>query len=117
MAVCPPTVDQPLLDLVDRKFAHSDRFALARMIAPAARSRETTNASGGRTGSSAGEPAVVGAPATWTLSLTRIGMPSRGPQRRPARRAASLAAACSRASGRTVITAFSTGFSSAMQSR
>src|SRR5580698_2350923 len=24
-AVCPPSVDQPLVDLVDRKFAHSDR--------------------------------------------------------------------------------------------
>src|SRR6202046_475788 len=35
-AAWPPSVDQPLLDLVERKFAHSDRFALARMIAPAA---------------------------------------------------------------------------------
>src|ERR1700677_975217 len=117
LAVGPPTVHQPLLDRVERKFAHSDRFAFAKMIAPAARSREMTNASGGCTGSSAGEPAVVGAPATWTLSLTRIGMPSRGPRGRPARHAASLAAACSRALGRTVITAFSTGFSSAMRSR
>src|ERR1700761_9796110 len=116
-AVWPPTVDQPLLDLVARKFAHSDRFALARMIAPAARSRETTNASGGWTPSSAGEPAVVGAPATWTLSLTRTGMPSRRPRGRPDRQAASLAAACSAASGSTVITARRAGFTSAMRSR
>src|SRR5580693_1286120 len=46
-AVWPPSVDQPLVERVERKFAHSDRFALARMIAPAARSRATINASGG----------------------------------------------------------------------
>src|SRR5580693_4269893 len=90
-AVWPPSVDQPLVDRVDRKFAHSDRFALARMTAPAARSREMMNASGGRAVSSAGEPAVAARPDTWTLSLTRTGIPSRGPRGRPARRAASLA--------------------------
>ena len=59
-AVCPPSVDQPLVERVDRKFAHSDRLAFARMIAPAARSREMMNASGGLAASSAGEPAVAG---------------------------------------------------------
>src|ERR1700749_466574 len=92
-AVSPPSVDQPLVERVDRKFAHSDMLAFARMIAPAARSRVTMNASGGRAASSAGEPAVVGPPATCTLSLTRTGMPSRGPRGQPARRAAALAAA------------------------
>src|ERR1700761_535455 len=116
-AVWPPTVDQPLVDLVDRKFAHSDRFALARMIAPAARSRETMNASGGRAASSAGEPAVVGVPATWTLSLTRTGIPSSTPRGWPARLAAALSAAWSRASGLTAITAPNAGFMSAMRSR
>src|SRR5487761_1564973 len=70
-AVWPPTVDQPLLEWVERKFAHSDRLAFARITAPAARSLDTMNASGARAGSSAGDPAVVGRPATRTLSLTR----------------------------------------------
>src|ERR1700722_14701980 len=115
-AVWPPSVDQPLVERVDRKFAHSDRFALARMTAPAARSRETMNASGGLAPSSAGEPAVAGSPATWTLSLIRTGIPSRGPRGRPARQAASHAAAWSRASGLTAITARSAGFTSEMRS-
>src|SRR5580692_5650783 len=85
LAVWPPSVDQPLVERVDRKLAHSDMLALARMIAPAARSRETMNASGGRAASSAGEPAVVGKPATCTLSLTRTGIPSSAPRGRPAR--------------------------------
>src|SRR5580692_12356832 len=38
-AVWPPSVDQPLVEWVDRKFAHSDRLALPMMTAPAARSR------------------------------------------------------------------------------
>ena len=41
----PPSVLQPLLDRGDRKFAHSDRFALPRTIAPAARSPLTRKAS------------------------------------------------------------------------
>src|SRR6201986_4726868 len=86
LAVWPPRVDQPLVECVDRKFAHSDRFALPMMTAPASRSRETRNASSGSADSNAGEPAVVGIPATWTLSLTRTGMPSRGPPRPRARR-------------------------------
>jgi hypothetical protein len=36
---------QPLLDVGERKFAHSDRFALPRITAPAARSPVTQNAS------------------------------------------------------------------------
>ncbi len=41
LAVCPPSVDQPLVEWVERKFAHSDRFALPMITAPAARSRST----------------------------------------------------------------------------
>ena len=37
MLVWPPTPDHPLDDGADRKFAHSDRFAFAMTIAPAAR--------------------------------------------------------------------------------
>src|ERR1700722_14396026 len=116
-AVWPPSVDQPLVEGVDRKSAHSDRFALARMTAPAARSRETMNASGGRAPSSAGEPAVAGPPATCTLSLTRTGIPSRGPRGQPARSAVSLAAAWSSASGVSAITAPSAEVVPAMRSR
>src|ERR1700728_3753093 len=57
LAVCPPSVDQPLVECVDRKFAHSERFALPRITAPASRSLDTTNASSGSAVSSAGEPA------------------------------------------------------------
>src|SRR5437870_1981455 len=45
LLVCPPTPLQPLDELIDRKLAHSDRFALPRMTAPPARSRSTRNAS------------------------------------------------------------------------
>src|SRR6266542_1239728 len=38
----PARPDQPLDDCSDRKFAHSDRFALPRMTAPASRSPFTT---------------------------------------------------------------------------
>src|SRR4051812_12203244 len=45
MLTWPPIPLQPLDEGFDRKFAHSDRFALARMIAPAARSFWTMKAS------------------------------------------------------------------------
>ena len=35
----PPRPDQPLVDCVERKFAHSLRFVFPRMTAPASRSR------------------------------------------------------------------------------
>src|ERR671928_710367 len=59
MLVWPPMPLQPLDEGADRKFAHSERLALAMMIAPAARSRRTMNASGGVLPASAHEPAVV----------------------------------------------------------
>src|SRR6476659_9199102 len=57
---CPPRPLHPLDECVERKFAHSDRFVLPRITAPASRSRLTTWASAaGRAPSSASEPAVV----------------------------------------------------------
>ena len=48
------------MECVERKFAHSLRFVLPRMTAPAARSRSTMNASRGAFApTSASEPAVV----------------------------------------------------------
>ena len=116
-AVWPPRVDQPLVEWVDRKLAHSDRFALPMITAPAARSRQTRKASPGSAVSRAGEPAVVGMPVTWTLSLTSTGMPSSGPRGPVAARAASLAAASAGASGFTVMTACRAGFSRSMRCR
>src|SRR5690349_3092098 len=58
--VKPPRADQPLNGAKPRKFAHSDRFALPRITAPARRRFATIGASaGGRLPTSASEPAVV----------------------------------------------------------
>ena len=43
----PPRALQPLVERVERMFAHSLRFVLPRITAPASRSRSTTNASRG----------------------------------------------------------------------
>ena len=57
--VSPPRPLQPLVECVERKLAHSLRLVLPRITAPAARRRVTMNASsGGRTPSSASDPAV-----------------------------------------------------------
>ena len=117
LAVWPPSVDQPLVECVERKLAHSDRLALPMITAPASRSLVTRNASGGSADRSAGEPAVVGIPATWTLSLTRTGMPSSGPRGPLRARAASLAAASDPALRLTVMTACSAGFKRSMRCR
>ena len=45
LAVNPPTADQPLVDLVDLIFAHSDKFVAPIMLAPAARNRVTSSES------------------------------------------------------------------------
>src|SRR4051812_29375973 len=60
LRVCPPRALQPLVECVERKFAHSLRFVLPRRTAPESRSRARTNAS--RTAGAptrANEPAVV----------------------------------------------------------
>ncbi len=49
LCVCPPRPLQPLDECVERKFAHSLRFVLPRITAPASRSRATRNASTGGT--------------------------------------------------------------------
>ena len=90
----PPRALQPLADFVDRKFAHSLRFVLPRMTAPAARSRSTRNASRSGAGpTSASEPAVVIIrSAVSMLSFSRMGMPwsaPRGPFSRRSRSSAS----------------------------
>src|SRR3989440_5998720 len=97
----PPRPLQPLDEWLERKLAHSERFALPSSTAPPARSRSTRNASrGGDTPTSASEPAVLCIRSrVATLSFTRIGMPCNGPRGPLALRSASSAAACASASG------------------
>src|SRR5512144_1094954 len=75
--VWPPRPLQPLVECDDRKFAHSLRFVLPRMTAPASRSRAAMNASRGAIDSArASEPALVRMrSAVSMLSLMRTGMP------------------------------------------
>src|SRR5882724_12834207 len=89
--VCPPRPLHPLDECVERKFAHSLRFVLPRITAPAARSRSTMNASfGGFAPASASDPAVVIIlSAVAMLSLMRMGMPWSGPRGPRALRSAS----------------------------
>jgi hypothetical protein len=107
----PPRPDQPLVDRVDRKLAHSLRFVFPRMTAPASCSLAMMNASAGATEpSSASDPAVVDIrPVTATLSFTRMGMPCSAPRTLPALRSASSAAASAPASGLASITDRSEG--------
>ena len=83
-----------------RKLANSERLALARITAPASRTRRTKWASAAAAEAArATAPAVVDCPAMSMLSLMITGMPSRG-LRGPCReRYSSLASACSMASG------------------
>src|SRR5207247_860622 len=96
---CPPRPLQPLDDRVERKFAHSERFALPSSTAPAARSRSTRKASrGGVAPESASDPAVLCIRSrVATLSFTSTGMPCSGPRGPLALRSASSAAACEHA--------------------
>ena len=114
LLVSPPTALQPLVESLPRKFAHSERFALPRMTAPAARNRCTSHASSaGRLASSAFEPAVVGSSrlAVSMLSLSSTGTPSsglRGPRRRRWRSLAAASASARRFTVRTALTSSST---------
>src|SRR5258705_8104302 len=78
--VWPPRPLQPLVERVERKFAHSLRLVLPRMTAPASRSFSATKASrGGIEPSKASEPAVViMRSCVPTLSLIRTGIPCSG---------------------------------------
>src|ERR671938_988497 len=116
MFVWPPMPLHPLDDGFDRKLAHSERLALAMMIAPAALSCFAMNASVGMLPASAQEPAVVGMPVVSMLSLTMIGIPSSG-RLSPLRRARSAASASACAVGLTVMTALRIGLSWRMRRR
>src|SRR3954467_9608061 len=60
LRVCPPRPLQPLDECVERKFAHSLRFVLPMITAPAARNRAATKESrAAMLSASASEPAVV----------------------------------------------------------
>ena len=109
--VCPPRPLQPLVECVDRKFAHSLRFVFPRMTAPASRSRETRNASwGARTPSSASDPAVVVMrSAVAMLSLIRMGIPCSGPRAPFSFRSVSRSTAIEMASGLSSMTLRSAG--------
>src|SRR5262245_65398135 len=74
LAACPPSVLQPLVGWEERKLAHSDRFALPRITAPASRSRVTSQASPGSAPAREGDPALAGLPLTAVLSLLRSGL-------------------------------------------
>src|SRR3989442_13095944 len=78
----PPRALHPLVDRVERKFAHSLRLVLPRSTTPAARRRSPMNASrAAMDPSRASDPAVVVMPsAVSVLSLMRIGMPWGGPR-------------------------------------
>jgi hypothetical protein len=107
----PPRPLQPLVECVDRKFAHSLRFVLPRITAPAARSRSTMKLSRAAIDPSrASDPAVVIIrSAVSMLSLISTGIPCSGPRIRPARRSASRASATVSASGLSSITERSAG--------
>ena len=109
--VCPPRPLQPLVECVDRKLAHSLKFVFPRMTAPASRRRSTMNASlGGLPPARASEPAVVIIrSAVAMLSLSRIGMPCRGPRGPRVFRSSSSRSAMRSASGLISITLWSAG--------
>src|SRR5260370_23829098 len=73
----PPRPLHPDTEWVERKLAHSERFVLPRITAPAARRRPATAASrGGGVPASASGPAVGVIPSAGAvLSLIRTGMP------------------------------------------
>ena len=107
LRVCPPRLLQPLVEAIERKFAHSLKFALPSTTAPAARSRATTSASArARCSASASEPALVAiASAVSMLALTSTGTPCSGPTIVPRGIARRAARAMTSASGLTSMTA------------
>src|SRR6185503_11508005 len=109
--VCPPRPLQPLDDLLDRKLAHSLRFVLPRITAPASRNLCATNASCcGFAPTSASEPAVVIIRSCVSmLSLIRTGMPCKGPRGPLSLRSRSRATAIRSASGFISMTEYSPG--------
>src|SRR5229473_4850655 len=111
LCVCPPRPDQPLIDSNDRKFAHSERLVLPRITAPPARRlAATVESRNAGMPTSANEPALVCilSPVSM-LSLSRTGMPCKGPSTMPRLRNASALRAIASASGLSSITAFTPG--------
>src|SRR5947208_3437124 len=109
--VCPPRPDQPLIDSNERKFAHSDRLVLARITAPPARRFAATVESwvaGAPTNANDPADVCILSPVSM-LSLSRTGMPCRGPSTVPFLRNASAFFAIARASGLSSITALTPG--------
>src|SRR3954464_4646090 len=83
----PPTALQPLDEVSERKLAHSERFAFARITRPEASRRSTSGALlSRRLFARASEPAVVTMPAKSMLSLMITGTPCSGPRVFPAAR-------------------------------
>src|SRR3954447_5002412 len=80
--VCPPRPLHPLVEWLDRMFAHALRFVFPKITAPAARSFCATKESfGGLEPTSASEPAVVIIrSAVAMLSLMSTGTPCSGPR-------------------------------------
>src|SRR5215469_8969160 len=108
---CPPRPLHPDDECEDRKLAHSERFVLPRMTAPAARSLSVKNASlGTDIPTIASDPAVdCCLSSTAMLSLRSTGIPCSGPRGPLAFRSASSASAIASASGLVSITARSIG--------
>ena len=104
--VWPPRPLHPLLEWLERIFAHSLRLVLPRMTAPDSRSfRATKESLVGFEPSSASDPAVVCMrSAVSMLSLIRTGMPCMGPRTWFAFRSWSSASAMASASGLISIT-------------
>jgi hypothetical protein len=103
--VNPPTALQPLMESSERKLAHSLKFALPRITAPAARRLATIGASRPVMLSiNANEPAVVGmGSADSMLSFNKTGMPCSGPRGPLLRDSWSKARACATACGLTAM--------------
>src|SRR6476620_8560265 len=111
LLVCPPRPDQPLIDSKERKFAHSDKLVLPRMTAPPARRlAATVESSCAGVPTSAKDPALVCilSPVPM-LSLSKTGIPCRGPSTWPCFRKSSACLAIASASGLSSITAFTLG--------
>src|ERR1700733_4489045 len=81
--VRPPRPLHPLVEWLERMFAHSLRFVFPRITAPAARNlRATKESLGGFEPTSASDPAVViMRSAVSMLSLISTGMPCSGPRK------------------------------------
>src|SRR5579871_2052828 len=95
LRVWPPRPLHPLIECVERKFAHSLKLVFPRITAPALRRRSTSAASRGAGASTrASDPAVVfiRSPVS-ILSLSSTGTPCSGPFRGPRSSSAAMASA------------------------